>query len=196
MSETKFIPPEAQTSKETNKKELIRQLLLPEMKKIILGIIYKFKLGTAEAEDISQQVLLKAYKAIEEGKFEEKEAKLKSWVYRITQNECITFFRKAQMMSKNGMTSTEVKDYMAVSNLPTGEEALEIKTRNEKLQSLLSYLTPKERKVMDLYLQGYSQEEIGEKLGINKSTAATTVFRAKKIMLGLLEEEKQKEDKL
>ncbi|OGH91159.1 MAG: hypothetical protein A2534_04220 [Candidatus Magasanikbacteria bacterium RIFOXYD2_FULL_39_9] len=190
MSETKFTPPEAQAKPKTEKEDLLKRLLSPEIKKLILSIAYKYSVKPSDAEDVVQTVLFNAYRAISEGRFDEKDAKLTSWLHTITKNECINLFRKENRLSKNDLTAVEFDDNRVEGHLPTSVDHIENKEKDEALQGLLRKLKPKQQAVMELYLQGYSQKEIGEKLDMPTNTVGVQTHYAKKRMLELLEEEK------
>lgn len=189
MSETKFSPIEASTNQEAKKADLIKRLLSPEIKKFIIGEIYKFKVKTKNIEDISQNVLFNAHRAISEERFDERDAKLTTWLYKIIRNECINFFRKDKNAEKNGLTDIEFNEGRFSGDLLTAEDYVKNREKDKKIQNLLNRLNPKHKQVMELYIQGYTQEEIGEKLGIPANTVGTRTHHAKKRLFELMAED-------
>jgi RNA polymerase sigma factor (sigma-70 family) len=49
----------------------------------------------------------------------------------------------------------------------------------------LTALTPKQRQALDLWLQGYTQQEIGERLGCSQSTVSRELRCARDLVRGL-----------
>jgi RNA polymerase sigma-70 factor (ECF subfamily) len=137
--------------------------------------LYKFILGKVKDEqtskDIHQEVFLKIQAKIHQLKHT---SKLTSWVYQITRNTIIDYFRKVN--NKNiSIANLEIPETEAnnfdYSNL-TG-------CINQKIDSLSSL--HKEAIILTAF-KNYSQKELAEHLKISYSGTKSRVQRAKEIL--------------
>jgi RNA polymerase sigma-70 factor (ECF subfamily) len=130
------------------------------------------------AEDLVQETFLRAWRALDSLK-DEKAAK--SWLITILRREnARRFERKRFEMSEYDETS--VVDNASISN----EQEMENHLLREKIANL-----PEEYRE-PLVLQiigGFTGEEIGEMLDLNKNTVMTRLFRARNQLKDALEDE-------
>jgi RNA polymerase sigma-70 factor (ECF subfamily) len=106
----------------TEDKELIARLARGEMsafqelvesyKKKVYYFAFDMVRNPADAEDISQEVFLKVFRSFKTFK---KNAKLNSWIYRISYNACIDHLRK------KSLTPEPVEDRILDSGIQQGE---------------------------------------------------------------------------
>ena len=159
-------------------------LLVDKYKASVYALAYA-KLGNfQDAQDITQEVFLKAYQKLRTLK---RWDKFLSWLYAITSNMCKDFLR-AKAKRLDG-------EYIADQN-PAHLERLSLSSHheNEVYQSLhetLAMLPEIHRQVLTLhYLGGMSCREIGQFLGASPDTIAKRLSRArsklKKEMLTLM----------
>ncbi|PJA86681.1 MAG: RNA polymerase sigma factor SigW, partial [Candidatus Moranbacteria bacterium CG_4_9_14_3_um_filter_42_9] len=143
-----------------------------------------------EAEDILQNVFVKAYRNI---KTFDIERKFSSWIYRIAHNEAINFLKK-----KNKRIFVSWEDIVTSKDkLETKSEErspIDIWIREEsrlQIQEALGHLPEKYQKVLLLrYFSEKSYEEIGHLIGSPVNTVGTIINRAKKklmVVINLME---------
>jgi RNA polymerase sigma-70 factor (ECF subfamily) len=132
-----------------------------------------------DAEDLSQDVFIKAYHSLEKFRGD---AKFSTWLYRITVNTCIDRSRKK---SVKAMQFTENIDEMHIADLKTAhaagnpERMAEASLMREHIESALQRLTDKERTVFVLrHYRDLKLHEIADVLEINVGTVKSTLFRA------------------
>src|SRR5512147_234230 len=85
--------------------------LVERYKKMIYFLALDMAGNPADAEDISQEVFIKVHRSF--GTFK-KDAKLGSWLYRITYNACIDHLRKRE-----------------TTPIAVGDEVLDLRTRED-----------------------------------------------------------------
>lgn len=137
--------------------------------------LYKFILGKIKDEqtskDIHQEVFLKVQTKIHQLKHT---SKLTSWVYQITRNAIIDYFRKVKYknISINDFdiaeTDTDNFDYSNLTNCI-----------NQKIENLSSQ--HKEAIILTSF-KNYSQKELAEHLKISYSGTKSRVQKAKEIL--------------
>lgn len=137
-----------------------------------------------EAEDILQEVFIKVYENL--NGFNPK-YKFSSWIYRITYNTSISFYRKNNKYQ--GHDSVDAKD-KKIKEL-VGDIDLEAGLIREhdamSVQSALKHLDEKYRTALVLkYLEELDYEEISEIMHIPSGTVGSLINRGKKIFKDLL----------
>lgn len=129
------------------------------------------------AEDILQEVFIKVYRNLNDF---DQSLKFSSWIYRITHNEAISYYRANQ---KKEVSVSIDKDNGLVnilkSSLETDKEVVD-KEIVVKIKEVLDCLPEKYRDVLVLkYLEEKDYEEIGDILRIPVGTVGTLLSRGK-----------------
>lgn len=151
----------------------------------VYAIAYRFMGNREDANDLSQEAFIKAYRNI--NKFR-KDSSFFTWMCRIVSNVCKDELRKIKrkpqtyldedVWLEEGSVSKQVKD-----NEPTPEQAYEKVELNNYLQSLLNQLKPEYRMVIILReIEGYSYDEISELLNVSLGTVKSRISRARKAL--------------
>jgi RNA polymerase sigma-70 factor (ECF subfamily) len=105
------------------------------------------------------------------------EAKLATWINRITVNVCLEILRKNKKHSKR--TAEDISEYLTIQDpAPTDPyretQKEEIKRR---VHSALDRLTEKHRVVVKMHdIEGFTIREIAEKVGIAEGTIKSRLF--------------------
>jgi RNA polymerase sigma-70 factor (ECF subfamily) len=147
-------------------------LLVEQYKNKVFRLAYAIMGNEALAEDISQDVFIRVWKALAGYRGE---AALSTWIYTITRNTCLTALNSAA--SRKAFSLEEPRIRLAVANLhaalPSPESRLD-------LSMLFSELPSQYRTVMVLfYLEDRSQEEVANMLGLPLGTVKTYLHRAR-----------------
>jgi RNA polymerase sigma-70 factor (ECF subfamily) len=141
-----------------------------------------------EAEEITQDSFLKAYKSL--SRFQMKSS-FGTWFYRIVYNSAISLVR----IKKKGILSLE--DFPAdatdfIGNNSSEEEA-EREYRSALLNFALQKLNEDERGLITLfYFEEMDSDEITGITGISKSNLKVKLFRARQKMLEIIEKVEKK----
>lgn len=184
---------------DTTDEELIRAYLagdesaFAELTHRHLGGVYSFILrfvGSAhDAEDITQDTFLKAWKSLK--KYNPSASKFKTWLFRIARNSAIDFLRKKKHIPFSQF-ETESGANMLTETVADAEElpdALLMKLEDAKeLHATLEELPPKAREILLLYYTNdLTFEEIGEMLGEPANTVKSRHRRALQALRKILE---------
>jgi RNA polymerase sigma-70 factor (ECF subfamily) len=132
-----------------------------------------------EAEDITQEAFVKAWKNLK--KFDP-EKKFKTWLFQITKNTCIDYLRK----NKNLLPAQSLEEEQMASKLeqitdsnPLPEEIFDSATFDKQLQQILNTLPQAQKLVVSLHLQqGFTFAEISEMLKQSLNTVKSRYRRA------------------
>lgn len=132
------------------------------------------------AEDILQEVFLKIYKNLQDY---DDTFKFSSWIYRITHNEAISFFRKQKARPELVDTSNSEEDVDILSTIPADVNLRDDYVKKEmahKVREVIAVLPEKYRNALILrYMEDKSYEEIADILQKPAGTVATLINRAK-----------------
>ena len=143
--------------------------------------------NAADAEEVVQEAILKAFKAI--GQFRG-EAKFSTWIIQIAINEARMKLRKDRRHlyesldeSRKGEDEGDYipRDFADWREIPS--EALESARLRQALRKALDSLSPKYRQVLILRdVQHLNIAETAELLGVNEGTVKTRLLRARLMM--------------
>ncbi|MEK6712390.1 MAG: sigma-70 family RNA polymerase sigma factor [Nitrospinota bacterium] len=129
-----------------------------------------------EAEDVVQEIFLKAYLALP--RFRE-EARFSTWLYRIAVNHCRDLGRRAPPPHVE-LGEAGVEALPAPAGEEAGEEAPLSPVRREELGRLLAGLSERQRRILVMReIEGLSYDEIGEVLRIPPGTVRSRLNRAR-----------------
>ena len=130
-----------------------------------------------DAEDILQEVFIKIHRGIDKL---ENQLKLEAWVYQITRNAIIDYYRR----SDNGVKVTsELPDVLAEEN---GNEEIESEVA-AWLRPMMEELPEKYREALQLTeIEGLTQKELADRLNISISGAKSRVQRAREKLKDVL----------
>ncbi|MFA7146011.1 MAG: ECF RNA polymerase sigma factor SigW [bacterium ADurb.Bin157] len=160
--------------------------LVSDYEKPIYRICYRFFGNEEDSLDTVQEVFIKIYRYI--GKFEGKSS-LKTWIYRIAANTCITAFEKKKKEKEgffkvfsdwfNSFYQTSPEDQV----IERETSFLNVKTVTEKLSDLPEiYRMP----VILKDIEGFSMDKISEILEIPLGTVKSRINRGRAILHDLL----------
>lgn len=149
---------------------------------------YLFRLGSkssSDSDDILQEVFIKAYRNLNDY---DSAYKFSSWIYRITHNEAITYFKKNSRIPQVARSEDEVKAFEEIDDGTNIAEDLDARFDAAAVRGAIDKLDPKYRDVLVLrYLEDRSYEEISDILQKPPGTVATLLSRAKKKLRNLVE---------
>jgi len=141
---------------------------------VIFRVAFNYLKSRTDADDITQNVLLKLYRA---DKVFENEAHLKHWLIHVTINEC------KRILLSPWRRVDPIDNYAQSLSFETSEQS--------DMFDLVMELPAKYRIVTLLYyFEGYKTEEISSLLRMPKSTVCTHLERARKrLKLKIMEDE-------
>jgi RNA polymerase sigma-70 factor (ECF subfamily) len=152
-------------------------------------------LGDAEeARDVAQEVFLQVYRQL--GRFEGRST-LRTWIYRITVNQCHNrrrFWHRRHRDREEGLEAVSAAAATARGGASPYEEARR-RERARRVHAALMDLSFERRSVLVLReIEGLTCEEIAETLGIPTGTVKSRLSRAREAMRqrlrGLVEEDR------
>ena len=161
---------EARTQWDPRQEEFIQA----NLRRVFL-IIYRIVGNVADAQDLTQETLIKALQRHEQLNDLEKAA---HWLSRIATNTAIDFLRRQGRMS-----FSELDDVAEPLSAPENEspEALLLRyEQHDRLNDVLARLTPRERLALVLRdVEGLPAEEVARRLNCGKATVRSHIANAR-----------------
>ena len=138
--------------------------LVRENKSTIYTVCYMFSNNQDEVADLFQEVLIKLWKGY--STFESR-SDIKTWIYRVALNTCISIDRKNKRRAIHQL-SMDI-------NLFADKDA---KTEQvSMLHRRINQLQPLDRAIVLLWLENISYDEIGAIVGITAKNVSVRLFR-------------------
>ncbi|MBK7651825.1 MAG: sigma-70 family RNA polymerase sigma factor [Flammeovirgaceae bacterium] len=142
------------------------------------GIIYKIARSYCkdpdDKQDLIQEILFQLWKSFD--KFDSS-YKFSTWMYRITLNVSISFYRKETLRRQINQPLPESVLYLKEDNT-----TLDLNNELDQLHQFIQELKELDRAIIILYLEGNNQQDIGEILGLTVTNVSTKVSRIKELL--------------
>lgn len=152
------------------KQEQFFQEIIEQHKGILFKVARAYCSDEEDQQDLIQEMMIQIWQSIH--KYNE-QYKISTWLYRISLNVAISFYRK---------NSTRTKRYTDLNEQMT-EISDEDKSEKERdlnlLEQFISELKEIDKALMILYLEDKSHSEISEILGMSSSNVGTKIGRIK-----------------
>lgn len=168
---------------EDREKEEFLERIMIENGSDLVRLAFNYVKDLETAKDMVQNTFIKCYENLESFRFE---SSIKTWLYRITINQCKDYlrswhFRKVQ--ARNFLEST-IRSFF-----PSAEDKMIKNTEQEEMKSLIFSLPKNYREVIFLYYyKSLSINEIAELTQLNSNTVKSRLRRARQRLKILIEE--------
>lgn len=136
----------------------------------------------SDAEDLAQEVFLKAYKNLKNFR---NDSKFSTWIYRIAYNTCIDNYRKKRLklLPLNKIIDEEQQEISIPSPDPLPEEQVISNEKYSLIKECIAQLKPRYKSVIILRdIHNYSYREIAEILDIPIGTVKSDISRARALL--------------
>lgn len=147
--------------------------LLEEHKRILYRVTNVYCRDTEDRRDLVQEMVIQLWRSFP--RYDDN-FKFATWMYRIAMNVAISSLRSTSRRDRDTVSieQLDIVDFASVDQLlgETGDDRRE-------LQKLIAGLDEMSRALIILYLDGHTQDEISEILGISVTNVGTRVSRVK-----------------
>ncbi len=142
------------------------------------GIIYKvvnsYCKNVDDRKDLVQEIIIQLWKSFNNF---DNNFKHSTWIYRISLNVAISFYRKEDRRKSISNPFTD-----GIINFTENDNPDDKETNLGILQQMISALKNLDKALMLLYLEEKSHKEISQIIGISETNVATKIERVKKIL--------------
>lgn len=155
--------------------------LLRRHQRTVLNFMYRMVGNRGAAEDLTQEVFLKAYVSLPRFR---KEAAFSTWLFRIAHNHCLNVLKGRGREISGSPHTQDASNPDRCARVPdssiSASERLEQRELQAVIQEKLRELTPEHRAVVVLRdIQGLSYDEIASTLDIEGGTVRSRLHRAR-----------------
>ena len=154
---------------------LFAQLVL-RYQQYVFTLVGRFTANREDAEEISQDVFVKAYRSLADFRGE---AKFSTWLYTVVRTSCITFLRKKRL---DTTSLDNERTFLQLESKESGFKAnlVEQKSRHAMVNAAILMLSPDDSQVLTLFYKGeQTLEEIGRIMGLDPNTVKVKLHRAR-----------------
>ncbi len=148
---------------------------------LVYNVAYRFMRDTALAEDMAQEAFLKAFRLL---KGFRGDCSFTTWMYRVTSSVCLT-----ELNRRNRRGEVELHPEAGENLCTTDPEPVE-RDMKEQIRRCVTRLSDRYATIITLYyLNGISYDEIAQSMEIPLGTLKTWMFRARKQLRQIVEQE-------
>ena len=142
--------------------------IISEYGHIVNRICYTFARSGDDFDDLRQDALLSIWRALPGFRGE---CATGTWIYRVTINRCVSFFRKPGAKT----------DYVSLSSLLniSSESGCDDSDNIVRLHEQIARLPEQDKALLLLWLDGLSYNDIAELMGFPRNTIASRLHRVK-----------------
>lgn len=151
-------------------------MLVNRYQQFVFTLVLRMVPSREEAEEIAQDVFVKAYKSL--AGFNGT-SKFSTWLYTIANNTALSFLRKKKVPlqsldNEQTMFEADSKDSGMQANL------IEQKSKSQMLTNAIGLLSADDARIITLFYKAeQSLDEIGQILGIENNAVKVRLFRAR-----------------
>jgi RNA polymerase sigma-70 factor (ECF subfamily) len=159
-------------------------LLVDRYKSFVFTLAFRYTKSREDAEEASQDIFIKAYRAL--GDFR-KESKFSTWLYTIVTTTCITFLRKKKLET-HSLDNEKIFDIADSQDSGLRANMVEQKSKTTMVNKSIQLLSSDDAAIITLFYKAeLSLEEIAKTLGIDANTAKVRLHRARTRLKGKMQ---------
>ena len=159
------------------------QVLTARLAPVVYAQAFRMLGDRAEAEDITQDSLLRLWHAAPD--WQAGQAKVTTWLYRVTSNLCIDKMRKSKRQSSDAVP--EMPD-----DGPDMERRLQDRARAQALRAALRDLPNRQKQAIILrHLEGLSNPDVAQIMQISVEAVESLMSRGKRSLADALAPQKK-----
>lgn len=145
--------------------------MLMEHKSTIYSVCYMFVDTRAEADDLFQDVIINLWNGYDNFRGQ---SGLRTWVYRVSMNTCISYKRKKRIKTVPLEISSEIIDGESMESRQTAQ-----------LHQRIAKLEPIDKAIVLLWLENLPYEEIAAIIGVSVRAIGVRLVRIKEKLKSL-----------
>lgn len=157
-------------------------ILVDQYKILVFTLALRMLKNREEAEEVAQDTFIKIFKSLSKFKGD---AKLSSWIYRVTYNTCLDSLKKRKK-EYNTVAIDEYTEHQ-VKTVDNALDKLEASERKQAVKDCIERLPSEDSFLMTLYyFEELSLEEISKIIGLTTNNVKVKLFRSRKKLATIL----------
>ncbi|MEP3208788.1 MAG: sigma-70 family RNA polymerase sigma factor [Maribacter sp.] len=157
-------------------------VLVERYKHMVFTLAAKVLKNHEEAEEVAQDVFIKAYTALASFKGE---SKFSTWLYKIAYYRSLDYLKKHKRTVNTGSIDSDTEYHL--TSMEDALDGLEDKERKQTIKAAINELPHDDAVVITLhYFEELSLKEIADIMNIEPNTVKVRLFRSRKRLAVLL----------
>lgn len=164
-------------------------VLVDRYKDLVFTLALRMLKNREEAEEVSQDAFVKAYKSLSRFKGE---SKFSTWIYRVTYNTCLDRLKK----NKKHLNDVAIDEFTQhqIKTMDNALDSMEQQEHNKTIQDCLNLLPGDDSFLLTLYyFEEHSLEEISKIIGITANNVKVKIFRGRKKLASIMKQKLEPE---
>ena len=152
------------------------KVLVDRYQSYIFTLAYRLMQSREDAEEVAQDVFVKAYRSLADFKGG---AKFSTWLYTIAHNTSITYLRKKKQKI---LAIDDEATFTQLENQESDFKANQVEDKSKKamVNRAIEMLAPDDAQIITLFYKGdQSLDEIATVMGMETNTVKVRLFRAR-----------------
>jgi RNA polymerase sigma-70 factor (ECF subfamily) len=151
-------------------------VLVDRYKSYVFTLALRFTKNREDAEEVSQDIFIKAYRALADFRGA---SKFSTWLYTIVNTTCITFLRKKRL-EVHSLDNEKVFEVADSQDSGLRANLVEQKSRVNMVNRAIALLSSDDAEIITLFYKGeQSLDEIAKVLGIETNAVKVRLHRAR-----------------
>lgn len=158
--------------------------LVKRYQNFVFTLALRYTPGREDAEEIAQDVFIKAYKALKDFRGD---SKFSTWLYSIVNSTSITFLRKKKL-DVQSLDSEHVMEAADSKDSGMSANQVEVKSKVEMVTKAIQLLSPDDAKLITLFYKAeQSLDEIAKIMNLETNTVKVKLHRARTRLKEIME---------
>lgn len=163
--------------------------LVDRYKHMVYTLALKIVKNREDAEEVAQDTFFKAYNSL---KYFKGDSKFSTWLYKIAYYGALDSLKKNKRQLET--TKIDISEAYNIGSIDNALEGMEAKERVEIIKRAIQRLPGDDSVLITLYyFETLSMYEISQVMGISTNTVKVRLFRARKRLAGILENNLEQE---
>jgi len=157
-------------------------VLIDRYKHMVFTLALKIIKNREDAEEVAQDVFLKAYRVLATFKGD---SKFSTWLYKIAHYKSLDYLKKNKRTVST--TQIDISDEYNIPSFDNALEAMEVDERKATIKEALKELSEVDNVLITLhYFEELSLKEISKITGVQANTVKVRIFRSRKRLAEIL----------
>lgn len=157
-------------------------VLIDRYKHMVFTLALKIIKNRGDAEEVAQDVFLKAYRVLATFKGD---SKFSTWLYKMAYYKSLDYLKKNKRTVST--TQIDISDEYNIPSFDNALEAMEADERKATIKEALKELSEEDNVLITLYyFEELSLKEISKITGVQANTVKVRIFRSRKRLAGIL----------
>jgi len=159
-------------------------VLVDRYKDLVYTLAIRMVKNKEEAEEVSQDTFIKAYKSLNRFKGD---SKFSTWIYRVAYNTCLDRLKKNKRQQQT-VTIDEYTEHQ-VKTIDNALDRIETQEKQQAIKDCLELLPSEDSFLLTLYyFEELSLDEISKIVGLKPNNVKVKIFRSRKKLATILKE--------